>query len=57
MSYLVLIFFRSPTPVIMAEDMITSLLDGKPLETEEFCDFSLEEQNEAIGEFRLGMLV
>ncbi|XP_037080233.1 8-oxo-dGDP phosphatase NUDT18-like isoform X2 [Pollicipes pollicipes] len=31
----------------MAEEMVQALLDGQPLETEEFCDFSLEEQNEA----------
>jgi len=31
----------------MAEEMIQALLDGQALDTEEFCDFSLEEQNEA----------
>ena len=33
----------------MAEEMVQKLLDGQALETEEFCDFSLEDQNEATG--------
>ncbi|KAF0299012.1 8-oxo-dGDP phosphatase NUDT18 [Amphibalanus amphitrite] len=31
----------------MAEEMVQKLLDGQALDTEEFCDFSLEDQNEA----------
>ena len=40
----------------MTEELVQKLLNGQALETEEFCDFSLADQNEATGKFSICLL-